>query len=345
LGKKVSGATEREILWKDFSAFNCDVFPDAPHKKSGKNVRQTMQALFKIQGLQVTKVDAIPSQRELFHKKIEAALTMLKRLGPAKAKDGPLPYTTKKLQDFSVDDVKDWLGGSGLKEYETAFTENAIDGPLLLSLTEEDLKMDLKVTRPLVIRKILSTIKTAKEEAEKKVAELHKKEEEDAAAAEALKKLQVSEKAAEKAKEEAEHTKAAEQKQKPHATASHASHASHAAHPPSHAAAAPAPAAQPQAFDPYGGVSPFGAAAYGGAGFGTPVSPLGMGFGASPFGVGASPFGASPYGAAASPFGATATPFGAAAASPFGMTSPTLAARTQQTRPTTGFGSMFGRGF
>jgi len=64
LGSKVTGPTGKEVLWKDFSAYSTDVYPDAPHQKSGINIRNTMKALFKIQGLQITKPDQLPSHKK-----------------------------------------------------------------------------------------------------------------------------------------------------------------------------------------------------------------------------------------------------------------------------------------
>jgi len=198
LGKKVAGATPREILWKDFGAFSTDVFPDAPHKKSGKNVRKTMAELFKIQGLQVTKPDALPTQKKLLKKKIEAALTLLKRLGPKKAKDTPPAYASKHVLDWTTDDVQAWCLGSGLKDYLPAFTENAVDGKALLTLTEKDLKDELKVNKPLIVRKILNMIKEATVAMEKKAAQAAKKEAKEKKKAETKEKK--PKKAAKKAK-------------------------------------------------------------------------------------------------------------------------------------------------
>jgi len=100
---------------------------------------------------------------------------LLKRLGPKKEKV-PIPtYATKPVGTWTVDDVKAWCLGSGLKDYEAAFTENAVDGSTLLTLTEKDLKTDLKVTKPLIIRKILNTIKEAKGLLEKTTAAEAKK--------------------------------------------------------------------------------------------------------------------------------------------------------------------------
>jgi len=175
LGSKVTGPTGKEVLWKDFSAYSTDVYPDAPHKKSGINVRTTMQTLFKIQGLQVTKADQLPSQKNLLKKKLEGALALLKRLGPKKEKVPTPTYATKPVGTWTVDDVKAWCLGSGLKDYEATFTENAVDGSTLLTLTEKDLKTDLKVTKPLIIRKILNTIKEAKGLLEKTTAAEAKK--------------------------------------------------------------------------------------------------------------------------------------------------------------------------
>jgi len=88
---------------------------------------------------------------------------------------------------------------NGIVEAYSGITENAIDGAGLLTLTEEDLKTDLKVTKPLILRKILNSIKVAKADEEKKIAAEAKK----AAKPKVEKKLKPK---AEQEEEEEEHT-------------------------------------------------------------------------------------------------------------------------------------------
>ena len=47
----------------------------------------------------------------------------------------------RTVQDWSIGDVAVWLDENGLSDYQTLFCEeHKIDGSVLLSLTEEDLR-------------------------------------------------------------------------------------------------------------------------------------------------------------------------------------------------------------
>lgn len=50
-------------------------------------------------------------------------------------------YTMKAVQDYSIEEVGYWLQAIGLPS--EAFTENAVDGEMLCTLTKEDLTGDL----------------------------------------------------------------------------------------------------------------------------------------------------------------------------------------------------------
>jgi len=62
------------------------------------------------------------------------------------------------LSEWNIDDVADWLQEFGLKEHISVFTANAVDGEMLLTLTDDDLKNELKVEKLLHRRKITSFV-------------------------------------------------------------------------------------------------------------------------------------------------------------------------------------------
>lgn len=50
-----------------------------------------------------------------------------------------------KPKEWSVGETMEWLGQQGLARYATTFAENSIDGKLLLQLTNNDLRDELKI--------------------------------------------------------------------------------------------------------------------------------------------------------------------------------------------------------
>lgn len=50
-----------------------------------------------------------------------------------------------KPKNWTVGETMEWLGQQGLARYATAFAENNIDGELLLQLTNDDLRDELKI--------------------------------------------------------------------------------------------------------------------------------------------------------------------------------------------------------
>lgn len=63
-----------------------------------------------------------------------------------------------KVHDWNVGHVAEWLHCEGLFQYIEAFTRNGVDGEILLSLTEEELRNDLKVRQIATRRKIWKSI-------------------------------------------------------------------------------------------------------------------------------------------------------------------------------------------
>lgn len=50
-----------------------------------------------------------------------------------------------KPKEWSVGETMEWLGQQGFARYATTFAENNIDGELLLQLTNNDLRDELKI--------------------------------------------------------------------------------------------------------------------------------------------------------------------------------------------------------
>ena len=53
--------------------------------------------------------------------------------------------TTKPSQQWTVEDVVQWLSTLGLGQYDSNFRQNAIDGTELLALTASDLETSVGV--------------------------------------------------------------------------------------------------------------------------------------------------------------------------------------------------------
>ena len=63
------------------------------------------------------------------------------------------------LIDMKVDQVKDWFSYNlGLPQYGDMLSRNAVDGLLLLDLTDEDLYMELRIEDPLHRSRILRAL-------------------------------------------------------------------------------------------------------------------------------------------------------------------------------------------
>jgi hypothetical protein len=50
-----------------------------------------------------------------------------------------------KAKEWTVGETMEWLGQQGLARYATTFAENHVDGELLLQLTNDDLRDELKI--------------------------------------------------------------------------------------------------------------------------------------------------------------------------------------------------------
>jgi len=51
----------------------------------------------------------------------------------------------ERPKEWSVGETMEWFGQQGLARYATIFAENSIDGELLLQLTNNDLRDELKI--------------------------------------------------------------------------------------------------------------------------------------------------------------------------------------------------------
>ncbi|XP_065190564.1 NAD(+) hydrolase sarm1-like [Sycon ciliatum] len=67
-------------------------------------------------------------------------------------------HMSLELLTWKVDDIGAWLKDIGLETYAQRFAESVIDGELLSSLTDEDIKEELKITNRLHRRKLLREI-------------------------------------------------------------------------------------------------------------------------------------------------------------------------------------------
>ena len=68
-----------------------------------------------------------------------------------------------KVHDWNVGHVAEWLHCEGLFQYIEAFTRNGVDGEILLSLTEDELRNDLKVRQIATRRKLWKSIGALRE--------------------------------------------------------------------------------------------------------------------------------------------------------------------------------------
>jgi len=157
IGKTVDGG-----LYKKFSNFPGTQYPEKKHASAKSttdlNVRETMQKLFKLQGIAVNP-EAFQDKMKDIISKIDEALKKFDRLGDVKE---VTTWQDKYASDWTIADIQKWLKDSGFAEYKDAFKENAIDGKMLLSLDEKTLSEDLKVTKRLHLLKFKSEIEALK---------------------------------------------------------------------------------------------------------------------------------------------------------------------------------------
>jgi len=163
IGKTVDGG-----LYKKFSNFPGTQYPEKKHASAksttDSTIRETMQKLFKLQGIAVNP-DSYQDKIKDILSKIDEALKKFDRLGDVKE---VTTWQDKYTSDWTLADVQQWLKDSGFAEYKKDFKENAIDGKMLLSLDEKTLQEDLKVTKRLHLLKFKTEIEGLKaaEEAE-----------------------------------------------------------------------------------------------------------------------------------------------------------------------------------
>jgi len=146
---EVKGAT-----FTAFTAFNTSKYPDEVHKsaKSSKNIRATMTALFTLQGIGLNPGDFEEKVPHLV-KAANKSLAMLSRLGPPQEEK----FDVNKCK-LSVEDVSNKLKEWALDDFIPTFKKNAVDGPLLVSLKEEEFEKDLGVESRLIRRKLMQKI-------------------------------------------------------------------------------------------------------------------------------------------------------------------------------------------
>ena len=69
-----------------------------------------------------------------------------------------LSVLQKPVHEWGVRDVCNWLKLMEMEMYIDIFKENMVDGDLLLSLKEEDLQNELKITKPLHLKRLTQKI-------------------------------------------------------------------------------------------------------------------------------------------------------------------------------------------
>ena len=70
----------------------------------------------------------------------------LKRPAPVGIGSKPAAKRTARVEDWSVDDVLNYIRMLSLEHVQDKFRENAVDGLMLLEVSEEDLRNELGLT-------------------------------------------------------------------------------------------------------------------------------------------------------------------------------------------------------
>jgi len=77
----------------------------------------------------------------------------------------------KLVKEWTIDDVQTWLKDLKFENYSTSFRDELVDGEVLITLTDDDLQKQLKITKSLHLKrmrqKLTSVIKEADEQEEK----------------------------------------------------------------------------------------------------------------------------------------------------------------------------------
>merc|ERR1712200_175907 len=78
-----------------------------------------------------------------------------------------------QVPEWSVDEVVMWVNKAGFQEYSTAFTESAVDGDILLSLTDTDIRDDIGIKNGIPRKRFLRELKNLKKNADYGCADDH----------------------------------------------------------------------------------------------------------------------------------------------------------------------------
>jgi len=68
--------------------------------------------------------------------------------------DDEFRQTAVKVEDWNMRDVQVWAHALGNADLEYSLKKHAVDGPLLLSITEDEVRRDLGISNNLAVRKI-----------------------------------------------------------------------------------------------------------------------------------------------------------------------------------------------
>jgi len=147
VGKNLDGG-----LYKPFGAFGLSNYSEQKHASSRAllpSIRGTMEELFKIQGIQ-TSPDALRDRVKDITAKVSDVLHKFGRIESKQDHHTDVKSWTNK-------EVLQWLKDSNLTAYEKAFSENAIDGAMLLGLSADELG-ELGITNKFHLKKIQALI-------------------------------------------------------------------------------------------------------------------------------------------------------------------------------------------
>jgi len=78
-----------------------------------------------------------------------------------------------QVPEWSVDEVVMWVNKAGFQEYSAAFTESAVDGDILLSLTDTDIRDDIGIKNGIQRKRFMRELKNLKKNADYGCADDH----------------------------------------------------------------------------------------------------------------------------------------------------------------------------
>jgi len=128
----------------DFNGFGTK-FPDALHNGKGKNIKNTMDKLFKIQGIHYdSRYEQMCIQEIITSLSKHTKTSIIPGINEIPAIDIP-DIPDIPILKWKFTNVAQFLTAKNLERYIPIFKENAIDGNLFKDLTDEVLQQDFKI--------------------------------------------------------------------------------------------------------------------------------------------------------------------------------------------------------